>query len=78
LIKPKNDFHFWVNVIYSPHTMLSVYLVRKSYRKNESFATTIYPGFIMIIVRMPIRVADFERTKPTMTDIEWGEFEMLQ
>jgi hypothetical protein len=77
MIAPRNKEELYVNICYTFNSFLFLLLIYRSYKPNASMAKTLYPAFILTLIRLTIRLIDFENTKQYMTDKEWYSFANL-
>jgi hypothetical protein len=69
LLNPKSTLEIQKNVAYSINTIVQVLLILRSFKKNVSPSTTLYPAFILLLIRMIFKLVDMNQGKEN----EWFE-----
>ena len=71
MVNPLSPIHLKMNIAYSVNTVLTSVLTYQSYKENVKIVFTLYPAFILFMIRMIIRVFDIESTKEDLGMEEW-------
>ena len=60
------------------NTFFIAFLLWLSIKKKISTSYTVYPAFVLFILRATLRIADIEVTKDSMTLKQWHNIELMQ
>ena len=60
------------------NTFFIAFLLWLSIKKRISTSYTVYPAFVLFILRATLRIADIEVTKDSMTLKQWHNIELMQ
>ena len=67
-----------VNIGYSLITFPTLVLLCLSFLKKFTLNNTLYPAYVMMLIRMILRTSDLEETKRTVAPDVWNNKENYQ
>ena len=67
----KNIITKYLNSIYMVISFFIWFLIYKSYKKNAKMSMTVYPAYIILVIRVVLRMADFDNLKARMEPSFW-------
>ena len=71
LIMAKDLITIYLNSAFMLISFLIWYLVYRSYKKNAHMATTVYPAYIIFVIRQLLRLADFDNRRSQYSPEIW-------
>ena len=60
LLKPENVKTTYVYSAFTVNSFLIWFLVYRSYKKNANMSTTVYPAYVLFVIRQLLRLADID------------------
>jgi len=66
LLSPKSEVHWVVNLFYTVCSMVHIFLLSCSYKSKKRSAEMVMCASVLLVLRMIIRLADIEQTRPKL------------